>query len=461
LWFILPVVPLVVLAIADKAVFDVQSGKAHSLTVGCLAYCFVPCLAPLPIIKVVLKLLRQVRNEDDNLLLRRHSGASTNVVVESIRREELAHTGCGGLVTFWFGVMNTAGQILLMIRLLHADKYLLFAIVLSSSISTVVTSLPLAFCILQEVARDKKFDFFSEVMERGHIKWVVLLSTSRIESLSVLRLRLCTCAPVWSFPMKPKHFYFIQSIGAYHLLVKDIPQVFVSLVEIGDDMFSAPGECSEGTWQVDCLLAYSPWFAIAFGSVNLAVTLLDGLIRAMAWATLRGRVDRSSHLSSSMWVRSGLSHRTAEFFQAGQDIPSHSVDFDDLREPLAPIGEEELEAEEDEEAAEGHNDDQQPVLTELPTATREYVARLQEENRQLRQVQQQDALDEAEEEAADSGGGGGGGGSGRRSGGGGADRGTQQRAGGSQMEPLSEAEESAGVTRPASPDPEMGGGGRE
>lgn len=107
-----------------------------------------------------------------------------------------------------------------------------------------------------------------------------------------------------------------------------------------------------------------------------------------------------------MWVRSGLSHRTAEFFQAGQDIPSHSVDFDDLREPLAPIGEEELEAEEDEEAAEGHNDDQQPVLTELPTATREYDVRLQEleeENRQLRQqIQQQEAPVEPEEGAAES-----------------------------------------------------------
>ena len=52
-----------------------------------------------------------------------------------------------------------------------------------------------------------------------------------------------------------------------------------------------------------------------------------------------------------------------------------------------------------------------------------------------------------------SGRGGGGGG-----GGGGAGRGSRPRAGGSQLEPLLEAEESAGVTRPASPDPEMGGG---
>jgi serine/threonine protein kinase len=37
-------------------------------------------------------------------------------------------------------------------------------------------------------------------------------------------------------------------------------------------------------------------------------------------------------------------------------------------------------------------------------------------------------------------------------------RGSRPRAGGSQLEPLLEAEASAGVTRPASPDPEMGGG---
>jgi hypothetical protein len=55
---------------------------------------------------------------------------------------------------------------------------------------------------------------------------VVLASCSRLESLSVLRLRLCG-REITDFPMAPKHFFFIQSAGAYHLLIEDIPHSLV------------------------------------------------------------------------------------------------------------------------------------------------------------------------------------------------------------------------------------------
>lgn len=344
------------------------------MLVFCLIYCWVPCLAPLPIVKGVLSLLRKVRNEDDNLLLQRESRRS--VVEESMRREYLAFTGAWGLLMFVIGAFNPVSQVLLMVELCQNCEFLLFTIVLSSSLSTVVTSLPLAFGILQEIAREMKRDFFTEVMERGHIKWIILLSTSRIESLSVLRLRLCNFVPK-PFPMKPKHFYFIQSIGAYHFFVKDIPHVLVSLARLAQNR-NETSACPDWVAHGLCLfgqgvLHISPWFAIFFGSVNLVVMLLDLSIRAMAWTALRN--NPRHHSSSSLWVQSGLSHRAAELLLSRRDIPQSAI-----REPLHTIGEEELDDDSEEEEPASVD-----LLAGASSAVKNYVLQLQAELARARQ----------------------------------------------------------------------------
>lgn len=203
-----------------------------------------------------------------------------------MRWEHLAYTGLGGLIMFLLGILNIVGQVLLMYQMRKSGSEVLFAALLSSSIATVVTSLPLALCILYEVAREAKRSFYTEVMERGYVKFIVLLSCSRVESLAILRLRLCNSeACTWSFPMTPKHFYFVPSIGAYHILVKDIPHVLVSCVQLNEHNWawtslSAGGDGSGGgdasQWPiVQWLLSNSPWFAVAFGVVSVAATLLD------------------------------------------------------------------------------------------------------------------------------------------------------------------------------------------
>ena len=49
------------------------------------------------------------------------------------------------------------------------------------------------------------------------MKIIIAFSCFRIESLGMLRLRLCG-TNLWSFPMKPKHFFFIKAIGWHHLV---------------------------------------------------------------------------------------------------------------------------------------------------------------------------------------------------------------------------------------------------
>ena len=258
LWFSLPAVALLGVLVSSHS--GESAGSTGQLISVCLAYCFIPCFAPLPIIKVVLRLLRQVRNEDEASLLRRVSASSA--VSETFRREYLAHAGFVGLLQFGFGVVNMVGQLLLMVELYRGAEYILFAVVLSSSVATVVTSLPLAFCILHEIAREMQRDFFTEVMESPHVPWVVLFSTSRIESLSILRLQLCSrYKPCASFPMKPMHFYFIQSIGAYHFFIKDIPHVLVAFARISaNEVPTGPRDvahCAEWSLAALCRLALS------------------------------------------------------------------------------------------------------------------------------------------------------------------------------------------------------------
>ena len=54
---------------------------------------------------------------------------------------------------------------------------------------------------------------------------IVMLSISRIEGLGILRLHAWGTHPQLSMPMDPKYFYFIQNIGAYHLIIEDIPHM--------------------------------------------------------------------------------------------------------------------------------------------------------------------------------------------------------------------------------------------
>jgi hypothetical protein len=268
----------------------------------------------------------------------------------------LARTGLIGLVMFLVGVFNMFAQVLLMLKLRRGGDSQLFAVVLSSSISTVVTSLPLALCILHEIARDSRQNFFKEVMERGiGLVLVVLLSTSRIESLSILRLRLGMCSPK-PFPMKEKHFYFIQSIGAYHFFIKDVPHVLVSLALTQTDDFvprqsgSIAGEVAECVqsdlrWlpeglchMYSILEANSPWIAVSFGIFNLVFMVLDGLIRAIAWQAEFRRTGGQNDRFNSRWVQNGLVHRVAEVYHSRMSSPAPNlVEQDHRGELTAPM----------------------------------------------------------------------------------------------------------------------------
>jgi hypothetical protein len=50
------------------------------------------------------------------------------------------------------------------------------------------------------------------------VSGIVVLSVSRIEGLGVLRLHAWGTNPQVSMPMDPKYFFFVQNVGAYHLV---------------------------------------------------------------------------------------------------------------------------------------------------------------------------------------------------------------------------------------------------
>ena len=96
---------------------------------------------------------------------------------------------------------------------------------------------------------------------------VVLASCSRLESLAVLRLRLCG-SDITAFPMQPKHFFFIESAGAYHLLIEDIPHSLVAMAKADQG----------GRWSwVDIL-------TVTLGLVASLQMALRWLLALQAWA---------------------------------------------------------------------------------------------------------------------------------------------------------------------------------
>jgi len=71
------------------------------------------------------------------------------------------------------------------------------------------------------------------------IPFVIFGSIPRMQSLAMLRLRLCG-VKVYKYPMDDRHMFFLRNCGLHHVFVADIPVAVISLALI----HSAPGEVS-------------------------------------------------------------------------------------------------------------------------------------------------------------------------------------------------------------------------
>ena len=62
--------------------------------------------------------------------------------------------------------------------------------------------------------------------QRYRSTFVIFMSCCRIESMAILRLRLCGKDMI-NFPMAPKHFHLLRCSGWFHAILADIPHLLV------------------------------------------------------------------------------------------------------------------------------------------------------------------------------------------------------------------------------------------
>jgi hypothetical protein len=135
-----------------------------------------------------------------------------------------------GLLKFMWGVADIVQDVALCVSLAQSSSWWLFSCAAASSLVTTSTSLYLGHHLFKAAALHDH-DCRDWTREHGALVAIVyLLSVSRLESLAILRLRLCE-SEVWMMPMERKYFHFVRQSGLVHYVLEDVPHLAVSIAE--------------------------------------------------------------------------------------------------------------------------------------------------------------------------------------------------------------------------------------
>lgn len=165
--------------------------------------------------------------------------------------EERRQLGIVGLLLFILGIVDLLLDVSLCITLSDCDQTILLVCAIIILLVTTGMTWRLGYYALQEIVKkDRRHDtparaWLLDNPIRGPL--VVLASSSRLNSMAILRLNIC--GTMWiEFDDAEDHryFHFLRSAGMYHYWVEDIPHVLLSLAIIyspDDEGFQA---CMEG-----------------------------------------------------------------------------------------------------------------------------------------------------------------------------------------------------------------------
>lgn len=139
--------------------------------------------------------------------------------------------GLFGLLMFVWGVVDFVRGPLLCTSLALRKEWVLFACSVTTLSVTTVVTVYLAFQILDSVARSSTEARLWKRKQRTCVALVAISSSSRLDMLSIFRLRICDRQLV-DLPMEDRHFHFIRNSGMFHHLIEDIPHGLVGVAAI-------------------------------------------------------------------------------------------------------------------------------------------------------------------------------------------------------------------------------------
>ena len=122
------------------------------------------------------------------------------------------------------------------------------------------------------------------------------MSASRLESVAILRLRLCTLDVV-SATIQPAYFHFIKHAGMFHYWLEDIPHAVVGVAQLElmvNDTGASSSSQENKTW-LDSYFGIAPetltWIQVVF---SLASVVFGVIHRSMQQLVLSPATARNS-----------------------------------------------------------------------------------------------------------------------------------------------------------------------
>ena len=202
-----------------------------------------------------------------------------------------------GLLLFVHGLLDIFSDIGLCLSTTGCRQGYLFLASLISLLLPAIASLVLSFGALK-------------AMEEGNteaVRWhrshyvgvtaVIVASCMRIESLSILRLRLSylpECLGRIDFPgMTAKHYNFVRFAGGYRAVVTDIPHLLVGFAMLD---LAGDGTCTDDHWWLGLLPGDPAQVARYCAIVNIifsATSIFWGFVSRVSWSIQNRALDES------------------------------------------------------------------------------------------------------------------------------------------------------------------------
>jgi hypothetical protein len=228
------------------------------------------------------------------------------------------HQGVIGFLLYLYGVFDLIVDVLLCASLFKCRQWVLFVCSTWTLGITTLLTWYLGYSALRAVGvgRDKGVPPDTESYgdwiagNQGLASLIVLGSSSRLDSMAILRLRLFGKTLV-DFPDARDHrfWFFLKNAGMYHYLVEDLPHTIVSLAllqaqtgavsrcEPGADTYHLPLADKTIAWLALCLSIGSMLFGVVRKTIQLLAQRvsrpIDGLLTA-----LDGNGQRASFIAA-------------------------------------------------------------------------------------------------------------------------------------------------------------------
>jgi len=123
--------------------------------------------------------------------------------------EEQQTVGFFGLLMFLWGVIDFLRGPLLCFQLALCKQWVLFGCSVVTLLVTTCTTVHLSYMILNTVATSSPVSKRWLVKHGRPVALAVLVASSRLDMLSIFRLRLCGCV-ITDLPMENRHFHFVR-----------------------------------------------------------------------------------------------------------------------------------------------------------------------------------------------------------------------------------------------------------